>query len=408
MLSVPSFRIANKYAEKYLGLGLQEKEEVIYPLVKGTMKDEPSSTSNCYGGWNTFQNVVKWIIKTDPDNASERLSSLLNSTGSSLYKLDGENGSIRFLQNCAYEYWTRNIKRPGHFQHAELERFVTHLHHVTEGKINVVYYEEYSMFGKKPAYVIIGTGRTVCDDNEQTHIVDFMSAPLHDFIHDELLSCFGHVNPQQSTLQEFHYFVQSKIDTFSLFLVPLVQMALPVHELLLANAQIARKELEQQSIMVESGETVDAIKRHSKFEGMVLVLRTHFGDIMMKDKFGVHCETSFPPSEQLLPLLEAQFHDLFSELIALNKLSETIFARATANKNSKSKANKGKTTEKSSSNSEDLLQGRIEMAVKSATNKGLVGSEFNSAVVKDVLDSDSTVNSNKILGLMRKNKWFQQ
>jgi hypothetical protein len=116
--------------------------------------------------------------------------------------------------------------------------------------------------------------------------------------------------------------------------------------------------------------------------------------------------------EQLLPLLDEQFHDLFKELIELNQWSERIVIQATENKSGKAgkgKGQPGKDKAASSTPSIDptLLLGRIEMAVKSASAKSLVGVEFNDAVVKDVLDSHPGLDPNRVIGMMKKNKWFQ-
>jgi hypothetical protein len=406
------FRITNGYESKYADQVIQESEEVPFPFFKGANKTEASATTNCFGGWQTYPNFVKWLLKNDPDHAKERLNAFLQARGTSLLKLDGENGSIRwFPATSQFEYWTRNIRRPGKFHHPKLEQFVVHLHRVTEGKINVLYFEEYSLATTTPCHVLIGAGRTTEDE----HAVGLMTAPLHELLHDEMVTCFGEANAPFASLEEFHDYAAEKHQGGpSLFLVPAVSggsdRSLPVHQLLQRHAELARIALAKQEALVQAGGNMLSIRSQSKFEGMVMTLRSAHGDFMIKDKFGVHCETSYPPLEELLPLLDEKFHDLFKELIELNQWSERIVIQATENKKASDSAEKEKGKDKASfktSIDPALLLGRIEMAVESAAAKNLVGADFNDAVMKDVLDSHPGLDRNKVIGLMKKNKWFQ-
>ena len=420
--SLNAFRISDKYNDLYPNMILQENETVNEPLSKGIMKDSARATRNCFGGWQTVQNTVKWLLKNDLDHAKERLTMLMNSIGTSTHKLDGENGSIRLLSNGkTFQYWTRNIIRPNAFRHPDLERFLLHLNQVTSGKINVIYYEECQLFNsKKLTHVIIGTGHTNSGTGSDSHIVDLMTAPLHHFLRDEMASFFGNGFPSiPAIMPEPVSAFFSKVGQItkdqtspSLFLVPMTSKPSPVHELLRSNAALAKSLLQTQSTLVAAGKTPDGIKQNTQFEGMTIALGTRDGcDVMIKDKFGVHCETSYPPLETLLPYLDDNFHELFHNLIEVNQLSQKTFSKAMSN----GKANKNMTNKDSSSSSKEpaidpaLLIGRIELAVKSATSKSLTGEAFNEAVIKDINDSygNSIVDRSRIIGVMKKNNWYQ-
>ena len=153
---------------------------------------------------------------------------------------------------------------------------------------------------------------------------------------------------------------------------------------------------------------------------MIIALRSARGDFIMKDKFGIHCETSFPPLEELMPLVDEKFHGLFKELVELNQWSERIVGLATENRLNKAKetigvakkqkmeAEKGeKTLMRSIAIDPSVLLGRIHMAAKSASAKRLVRASFNKAVVKDVLDGNPGLDPNKVIGMMKKHKLFQ-
>jgi hypothetical protein len=77
------FRITDGYESKYADQVIQESEEVPFPFFKGANKTEASATTNCFGGWQTYPNFVKRLLKNDPDHAKERLNAFLQARGTS-------------------------------------------------------------------------------------------------------------------------------------------------------------------------------------------------------------------------------------------------------------------------------------------------------------------------------------
>ncbi len=243
-------------------------------------------TSNVFGRWPSVESLVTRLLK-EGSPGTEVLVDWLRSRGDSLWKLDGEHGSVRRLADGTCEYWTRNGRDAPSFREPELEAILEEMTSMFGGDgPNVLYYEKYGLAerGGTTPCVVVGVGVTTDD----VHTVEPLRAERYRFL---LKRFFPDAEETTQRLSEFHAHV-SRNDDRNVFLVPAVALDLPVTELLAANVRVAYNELWGQHAYLNGGVTkaVD-LKKCTGFEGMVVVA----GDgVCVTQTFGLHHQTTLP------------------------------------------------------------------------------------------------------------------